>query len=118
MCRHSLAAGRVEVRVRVGIELRLAPRAAKVHRPAAGDAPATLTLNFSADGEVDALAQRARAAEPFGKSAIVGPVDTPWNTRDLRVTDPSGHRLVFTGRNANPNPEQAARMKALFDRAR
>jgi hypothetical protein len=42
-------------------------------------------------------------------------VDTPWNTRDLRVTDPVGTRLVFTGRNPKPDPEQAARMKALLD---
>lgn len=81
------------------------------------DAPSTLTMSFSADGEVDALAARAREIEPVGRAAIAGPVDTPWNTRDLRVTDPAGHRLVFTGRNPNPDPEQAARMKAMFDRA-
>ncbi len=84
----------------------------------AATAPSSLTLTFSADGEVDALAQVARSAGPLGRSTIDGPVDTPWNTRDLRVTDPVGHRLVFTARNPNPDPEQAARMKALFDRAR
>ncbi len=68
---------------------------------APNDAPSTMTVSFSADGEVDALAARARGAEPVGRVAIVGPVDTPWNTRDLRVTDPGGHRLVFTGRNPN-----------------
>jgi len=45
-------------------------------------------------------------------------VDTPWNTRDLNVTDPAGNQLVFTGRNPNPDPEQAARMKAMFEAAR
>jgi uncharacterized glyoxalase superfamily protein PhnB len=80
-------------------------------------AAGSITVSFSAD-EVDALAERARAAAGAGSAAIVGPIDTPWNTRDLRVTDPAGHRLVFTSRNPNPDPEQAARMRAMFDRAR
>jgi hypothetical protein len=79
------------------------------------DAPPSLTLSFSAEGEVDALAGRARGAEPFGRSQVVGPVDTPWNTRDLRVTDPAGHQLVFTGRNPNADPAQLARMKAMLE---
>ena len=81
--------------------------------PAAG-----LTLTFNIDGELDELAARAHAAGAEGKSAIVGPIDTPWNTRDLRVSDPVGTRLVFTARNPNPDPDQAARMKAMFDAAR
>jgi catechol 2,3-dioxygenase-like lactoylglutathione lyase family enzyme len=85
---------------------------------AAAEPPSTITVSFSADGEVDALAERARAAKPVGRSAIAGPIDTPWNTRDLRVTDPAGHRLVFTGRNPHPDAEAAARMKAMFDRSR
>jgi uncharacterized glyoxalase superfamily protein PhnB len=86
--------------------------------PPDGTPPASLTLTFNADGEVDDLAARAREAEPLGSSSIVGPVDTPWNTRDLRVTDPAGHRLVFTSRRAAPDPELAARMQAMFDAAR
>jgi len=84
-----------------------------------GDAspPATLTLSFSAD-EVDELAGRARAVAPVGASAVVGPVDTPWNSRDLRVTDPAGHQLVFTSRQANPDPEQVKRMQRMFEAAR
>lgn len=78
----------------------------------------SVTLTFSADGEVDALAERARAAAPLGRSAIDGPVNTPWNTRDLRVIDPEGHRLVFTGRNPHASAEQLARMKAMLDRSR
>jgi hypothetical protein len=27
-----------------------------------------------------------------------GPVDTPWNTQDVRTTDPDGYRLVYTAR--------------------
>lgn len=85
---------------------------------APADAPSSLTLSFQADGEVDSLAERARSAEPLGRSSIAGPVNTPWNTRDLRVTDPAGHRLVFTGRNPNADPEQQARIKAMLDAAR
>src|SRR5215467_11213114 len=79
------------------------------------DAPSSLTLSFSVQDEVDALAERARSVAPLGRSSITGPVNTPWNTRDLRVTDPAGHRLVFTGLNPNPDPEQQARIKAMLD---
>ena len=75
--------------------------------------PLTLTLSFSAD-EVDELAGRARAVAAVGASAVVGPIDTPWNTRDLRVTDPAGHQLVFTTRQPNPDPEQVRRMQEMF----
>jgi uncharacterized glyoxalase superfamily protein PhnB len=95
-------------------DLLLTPAA---QEPAAA-APASLTLSFSAEDEVDALAERARSVEVLGRSAIAGPVDTPWNTRDLRVTDPAGHRLVFTGRNPNPDPAQQARMRAMFEQHR
>jgi len=83
----------------------------------AASPPASLTLSFSAD-EVDGLADRARTVPPIGASAVVGPVDTPWNSRDLRVTDPVGHQLVFTCRQANPDPEQVKRMQQMFDAAR
>ncbi|HYM21639.1 MAG TPA: VOC family protein [Vicinamibacterales bacterium] len=82
---------------------------------AAPSTASTISVSFSADdGEVDAIAERARSARPLGTSAIAGPIDTPWNTRDLRVTDPVGTRLVFTGRNPNADPEQMKRMQALL----
>ena len=80
-------------------------------------APPSLTLSFSAD-EVDNLATLARAVPAVGASAVPDPVNTPWNTRDLRVTDPAGHVLIFTARQANPDPEQLKRMQAMFDAAR
>ncbi len=43
--------------------------------------------------ELPALADRARA-----HGTVDGPTDTPWNTRDLTVTDPDGYRIVFTAR--------------------
>jgi uncharacterized glyoxalase superfamily protein PhnB len=90
-----------------------------VPSPATGSAapPATLTLSFSAD-EVDELAGRARSVAPVGASAVTGPVDTPWNTRDLKVTDPAGHQLIFTSRQPNPDPEQVKRMQAMFEAQR
>jgi uncharacterized glyoxalase superfamily protein PhnB len=81
-------------------------------------APPSLTLTFQADDEVAALAERARAVQAVGATAVVGPIDTPWNTTDLRVTDPAGHRLVFTSRRANPDPDQAARWAAMMEAAR
>jgi hypothetical protein len=74
-------------------------------------------MTFNVDGEIDALAARARDAAAVGTSSVTGPVATPWNTLDLRIVDPAGHRLVFTARNPNPDPEQAARLKAMFDAA-
>jgi uncharacterized glyoxalase superfamily protein PhnB len=82
-----------------------------------GSASQALTLNFNTD-DVDTLAEAARAVPALGRSAVSGPVDTPWNTRDLMVTDPGGHQLVFTARQANPDPQQSARWKAMFDQAR
>jgi uncharacterized glyoxalase superfamily protein PhnB len=87
-------------------------------RESATAAPGSLSITFNTDGELDTLAARARAVAAVGTSSVLGPVATPWNTLDLRVTDPAGHRLVFTARNPNPDPEQAARIKAMFDAAR
>jgi hypothetical protein len=72
-------------------------------------------LHFGADGDVDALAERAAKAPRLGLSAVEGPVLTPWNTHELRVTDPAGHRLVFTSRPSAPNAEAHAQWKAHFD---
>jgi uncharacterized glyoxalase superfamily protein PhnB len=99
----------VHVRRRKYQDLLIVPAA---HDAAAG---ANLTLSFSVDADLEELAARAHAAERRGLAAVVGPVDTPWNTRDLRVTDPVGTRLVFTARQPNPDPEQVARMKAMFE---
>ena len=52
-----------------------------------------LTLNFMTL-EVDALAERARAA---GARILEGPLDRPWNARDVTIADPDGYRLNFTG---------------------
>ena len=85
------------------------------HGSAATAAASSLTITFNVDGEIDEVAARAHAAPSSGPSSVAGPVATPWNTLDLRVTDPAGHQLIFTARNPDPDSEHAKRMRALFD---
>jgi catechol 2,3-dioxygenase-like lactoylglutathione lyase family enzyme len=64
-------------------------------------APATgMVVSVSALAEeLDGIAERARAhAARTGTGSVDGPLDTPWNTADLRTTDPDGYPLVFTAR--------------------
>lgn len=60
-----------------------------------------VTFGAADADDIDALAERIRVARP---SSLEGPEDTPWNTRDLTVTDPDGHRITFTARSRNPRP--------------
>lgn len=75
-------------------------------------------LRFDADGDLDELAARARREPKEGRSSIVGPVDTPWNTRELEVTDPEGHRFIFTARRAVPDPDLEEQARAMFEAGR
>ena len=52
-----------------------------------------IALNFAVTENIDALAERARAA---GASFIQEPGDRPWNARDFTVADPDGFALTFT----------------------
>lgn len=56
-----------------------------------------VTLSFQMldrfDGSVDALAEQAREK---GANIISGPIDQPWNVRELTILDPDGYKLVFT----------------------
>ncbi len=45
------------------------------------------------ENSVDALAEQAKAR---GANIVSGPLDQPWNVRELTVLDPDGYRLVFT----------------------
>jgi catechol 2,3-dioxygenase-like lactoylglutathione lyase family enzyme len=45
------------------------------------------------DGSVDALAEQAKAGSANIRS---GPLDRPWNVRELTILDPDGYQLVFT----------------------
>jgi uncharacterized glyoxalase superfamily protein PhnB len=53
-------------------------------------------LNFNMfdrfDGNIDAFAQQAREKG----ASLVGPIDQPWNVREVTITDPDGYTLVFT----------------------
>ena len=51
------------------------------------------------DGSVDALAEQAQAE---GANIASGPLDQPWNVRELTILDPDGYQLVFTAP-LNPN---------------
>lgn len=84
----------------------------------AGEPSTALSLTFNAEGEIEALAARAKAVPAVGRTNVQDPVNTPWNTRDLRVTDPEGNQLVFTSRRADPDPEASARFAAMFERSR
>jgi catechol 2,3-dioxygenase-like lactoylglutathione lyase family enzyme len=44
-------------------------------------------------GSVDALAKHAKAR---GANIVSGPLDRPWNVRELTILDPDGYQLVFT----------------------
>ncbi len=56
-----------------------------------------VSLNFSMlerfDGSVDTLAAQAKAG---GANILSGPLDQPWNVRELTILDPDGYQLVFT----------------------
>ena len=56
-----------------------------------------VSLNFNMlecfNGSVDALAEQAKAQ---GANIVSGPLDQPWNVRELTILDPDGYKLVFT----------------------
>jgi catechol 2,3-dioxygenase-like lactoylglutathione lyase family enzyme len=45
------------------------------------------------NGSVDALVEQAKAN---GAIIVSGPLDRPWNVREVTILDPDGYRLVFT----------------------
>ena len=45
------------------------------------------------DGSVDALFEQAKAG---GANIVSGPLDQPWNVREVTILDLDGYRLVFT----------------------
>ncbi len=61
--------------------------------------------------DLDALADRARA---HGGGLVEGPLDTPWNTRDVRATDPDGYTVIYTARRAEG--ERDAAFTAMMQR--
>lgn len=55
----------------------------------------------------DDVAERARS---IGAEIVEGPINRPWNARDVVIADPEGHRLTFTG----PAPREGI-VAASFD---
>ena len=45
------------------------------------------------EGSVDALVEQAKAN---GANLVSGPLDQPWNVREVTILDQDGYRLVFT----------------------
>jgi hypothetical protein len=72
------------------------------------------SLYLDADGELEILAAHLRDFPRSGSMQVTGPVQTPWNTCELRIVDPAGHRLVLTSRPAHPDPGIAARTRAML----
>lgn len=71
------------------------------------------SLCFQAGEDVDQLATRAAATPPVGRSQVGAATDTPWNTRQVRVTDPDGRILVFS--QPRFDPELTERMRRYFE---
>ena len=54
----------------------------------------SLTVNFSpGDTSVREIADSARAADSM---KVEGPIERPWNVREVTVYDPDGYRLRFS----------------------
>jgi catechol 2,3-dioxygenase-like lactoylglutathione lyase family enzyme len=74
-------------------------------RPGKAPEPGEWAFSVNAVAEqLDALAERARA---HGAGVVEGPLDTPWNTRDVRTTDPDGYTVVFTARRPEGERDEA-----------
>jgi len=81
-------------------------------RPGKPPAGGEWTVSVMADAEeLTAIAARARA---HGGGQVDGPLDTAWNTRDLRTTDPDGYAVVYTAR--RPEGEQDERFSEMIRR--
>jgi uncharacterized glyoxalase superfamily protein PhnB len=86
-----------------------------VRRAGPGNAPADpggWTLCLQAGEDVDPLAARAAAVPALGQACIGSPVDTPWNTREMRVVDPDGRQLVLS--QPRFDPALTERMRRVF----
>ena len=84
-------------------DLLLTPaRAQLAAEPGAG-----ITLNF-ATPSADEIADRARSA---GATILSGPIDRPWNARDVTIADPDGYRLNFTA----PVGDEGSRRESFAD---
>ena len=61
-----------------------------------GPRGAGIALNFNMlehfDGDMDVFARHARE----NGANVTGPIDRPWNVREVTIIDPDGYTLIFT----------------------
>ncbi len=58
---------------------------------------AGVSLNFSMfDRFGDSVGAIAEQAKKMGAEIVSGPLDQPWNVRELTIRDPDGYQLIFT----------------------
>lgn len=62
-----------------------------------------VTLSFTWNSSVDDLVARVKSK---GGKVLDGPVDRPWNARELVVEDPNGYRLSFSQRIAHKDLQE------------
>jgi catechol 2,3-dioxygenase-like lactoylglutathione lyase family enzyme len=80
----------------------------------AGEPPSGGQWTYSVMATSEQLGRVAERARAHGGGAVEGPYDTPWNTRDVKVTDPDGYTVVYTAR--RPDHEQDEQFSAMIRR--
>ncbi|HTJ45716.1 MAG TPA: VOC family protein [Kofleriaceae bacterium] len=86
--------------------------------PGAAASGERLEISLAANGDPAELARVARDAPAAGAAAVEGPLDTPWNSTDVRLVDPGGHAIVLTAPRSVPDPELDAKIRAWLERGR
>jgi catechol 2,3-dioxygenase-like lactoylglutathione lyase family enzyme len=80
-------------------------------RPGVADPGHGWAVSIAAAAEdLPDLVARARA---YGAADVSDPTDTPWNTRDVTITDPDGYRLVYTARRPEGERDEAFGQRIL-----
>ena len=68
----------------------------QVGKELAGPRGIGISLNFNMlehfNGDMDAFSKYARE----NGANVTGPIDQPWNVREVTVLDPDGYKLIFT----------------------
>jgi catechol 2,3-dioxygenase-like lactoylglutathione lyase family enzyme len=78
-----------------------------------GSAPTGGQWTLSVMAEASALPELVARAQAHGGGLVEGPLDTPWNTRDVRATDPDGYTVVYTAR--RPEGERDEVFSAMIE---
>jgi catechol 2,3-dioxygenase-like lactoylglutathione lyase family enzyme len=74
--------------------------------------PPAISVNFACVlSQVDSLVAACRALNP---GSVSDPRDTPWNTRDVRITTPENASIVFTAaKRLDPMSQEARNLEAV-----